>query len=59
MWKDLDKHARPITVTLLMFLTMTFIICWVEFDPFFECLMRGSVVVIVFGPLVNQHYSNT
>ena len=59
MWKDLDRHARPIALTFLMFLTMTFIICWHIFDSFFECFMRGSVVVVLLGPLVNQHYSDT
>jgi|688.fasta_scaffold2084438_1 hypothetical protein len=55
----MDKYARQVIGAFCIFLMLTFSLCWFSFDPFCECVLRGSILVAVVGPFIHQNYNDS
>lgn len=59
IYKDLDKHARRISIGALMYLATSYILAVVITEAFIDCAVKGTVVCSIAIPLINSHYSQS
>ena len=57
-YKSFEKIARKIVVCFIVFLIITLVVCWTDYEDFLVCLMKGALIDIIVIPLVHLHYGD-